>query len=86
MKRFLFYWIENFTERKFEIFHNNERNTSTINDKRNMSYKYHMKQRKHTVENNLNQIFARKPHLIILLNRNGSHPFIGKFFQIPFNI
>ena len=48
-------------------------NISTINDKRNMSNKYYMKQSKIMVEIKLNQILARKPHLIIHLYRNFSH-------------
>ena len=44
-----------------------------------------MKQPKQVVEIKLNQILARKPHLINHKNRNLSHPFFKKFSHIPFN-
>ena len=37
------------------------------------------------VEIKLNQIIARKPHLINQLNRNVLYPFIRKYCHMPFN-
>ena len=64
LKRYLLYWIENFIERGHIFSHINERNISTINDKRNMSYKYYINQPKHMAKIELNQLLAKQPHLI----------------------
>ena len=50
----------------------------TISDKGNMSYNYYIKQPKHMVEIKLNQILAKKPHLINALDGGVSHPVIRK--------
>ena len=49
---------------------------------RNMTYEYYLKQPKSMCEIKLNKIIARNPKLIICLNRNTSHPFIGKYSHI----
>ena len=85
MKRLLLNWIDFFTERGHEFSHNNEMNTSTINDKLNMSYENYNKQPMQAVEIKLNVIIAENPNLKKSINRFHNHPLSRKYSHPPFN-
>ena len=61
-------------------------NITTINDKRNMTYEYYIKQPMHAVEIRLNVIVAKNPHLIYSPNRYINPPLSRKNSQMPFKI
>ena len=60
-------------------------NTETINDKRNMNYKYYIKQPMEMIESKLNIIIPKNPPLINSLDRSIKYPLIRKFSKILFN-
>ena len=59
-------------------------NITTISNERNMSFEYYIKQPKPMVEIKLNQIIAKKLHLINALDRGVKHPLIINYSHVPF--
>ena len=84
LKRYELYWIDFFTERGQKFFHISEMNIKTVNDKRNMNYKFYIKQPMEMIELNLNVIILKTPHLINSLHGSINHPSIKKYSIIPF--
>ena len=82
-KRYKFYWIEYFIKRT-KFFHFNERNISTINEKRILTYERCITKPMRSVKLELNMIMARNLHLMYSLSRCTNHPSNRKYSHIPF--
>ena len=54
-------------------------------DRCNMTYEHYMNQTMSMCERKMNIIFAKNPKLINSLDRHKNHPFIRKYFHIPFH-
>ena len=82
LKKFLQYHIDDFIA-KGELFsHIDEMNITTVNDKMNMSYEYHIQHPMPVVERRLNMVIAKNPHLIKSLKRSNIHPIFRKYSYI----
>ena len=82
LKRYLLYGIDNSIEKGYILSHFDEKNITTINSKKFMTYNYYITRLMPAVDLKLNMIISKNPHLKKSLNRSNIHPLFQKYSYI----
>ena len=85
MKSYLIDCIEYYKSRGYNFYNINELVIEIFNDSCNMTYPLYLSQLMVACGKRINLNIARKPQLIIFLDRSKNHPSFRKYSHIPFN-